>query len=398
MFCCQCGSRSPESANFCSNCGHSLKSSAEVVSSRPSTSSGQETVRFDEFRARKERERTLRLEPKSKKAKIAPKAKETEVNINVGIMKLDNTGNFKRCRGKTLPIKVLPSADKTSILGKAVKKHANYDKTIHEGLEYVLLYPDGNEVVNLPGTDHKFSLKEYREDVGKTYNRITLFIATRSDFLFSVLPSLDDDDSDFHEDSGLGHSIYENVRTDSTGREKGAGSSSEVGVEAPKPGSSNDGENTPHVQGPMMDMEEGLQNIECPTCLQLFPVTEIADHADACCDICVGEVAFPDLDPLPCSFEMPQEQQRIDGDILLKDVISSLAESLSENPVRLNVRRKHMWSDFKEARIKQRLNPGDRLKIVYVGEPAVDDGGPRSEFFSGVTLYRDPVIILEKQT
>ena len=387
MFCCQCGSRSPESANFCPNCGLSFKSAFDVVLSRPSTSSGQETVSFDEFRARKERERSSRFEPKSKKAKIAKsKSKETEVRINVGFMKVDKTGNFKKCRGKTLPIKVLPSADKKSILIKAVKKHANHDKTIHEGLEYVLLYPDGNEVVKLPGTDDEFSLKEYREDLGRTYNRVTLFIATRSDFLFSELPSFDDDESDSDENSALGQSIYETFQADSRDWEKGAGSSLEVEEEAPNTGSSND---TPHVQRPMMDTGKGLQNIECPTCQQLFPVSEIADQADACCDIWVGEVAFPDSDPMPCSFELPQEQQRIDADIPLKDVISSLAKSLSENLVRLNVRRNNMWSDFKEARIKQRVNTGDRLKIVYIGEPAVDDGGPRREFFSGITSYND---------
>lgn len=261
MFCCQCGSRSPEAANFCPNCGHSFKSAVDVVPSRPSTSSGQETVSFDEFRARKERERSLRFESKSTKAKIAKsKSKETEVSINVGFMKLDKTGNFKKCRGKTLPIKVLPSADKKSILAKAVKKHANHDKTIHEGLEYVLLYPDGNEVVKLPGTDNEFSLKEYREDVGRTYNRVNLFIATRGDFLFSELPSFDDDDSASDGDSVLGHSIYEALQTDSRDREtEGAGSSFEVEVETPtSTGSSN---NTPHVQRPMMDIEKGLQNI-----------------------------------------------------------------------------------------------------------------------------------------
>ena len=70
-------------------------------------------------------------------------------------------------------------------------------------------------------------------------------------------------------------------------------------------------------------------------------------------------------------------------------MISSLAKSLSENIVRLKVRRNHMWSDFKETRIKQRVNTGDRLKIVYIGEPAIDDGGPRREFFSGITSYID---------
>ena len=136
-------------------------------------------------------ERSSRLESKSKRAKIAKgKGKENEVSINVGFMKLDKAGNFKKCRGKTLPIKVLPSADKESILVKSVRKHSNHDKTIHEGLEYVLLFPDGNEVVKLPGTDKDFSLKEYREDVGRTYNRVALFIATRSDFLFSECPTL----------------------------------------------------------------------------------------------------------------------------------------------------------------------------------------------------------------
>ena len=76
MFCCQCGS--PESAHFCPNCGLSFKSAFDVVPSRPSTSSGQETVSFDEFRADKEQERSSRFEPKSKKAKIAKsKLKET---------------------------------------------------------------------------------------------------------------------------------------------------------------------------------------------------------------------------------------------------------------------------------------------------------------------------------
>jgi len=64
----------------------------------------------------------------------------------------------------------------------------------------------------------------------------------------------------------------------------------------------------------MMGTGKGLQNIECPTCQQLFPVSEIADYAVAWCDIWVGEVAFPNSDPLLCS------------DISLKDVISGLAK------------------------------------------------------------------------
>ena len=67
-------------------------------------------------------------------------------------------------------------------LAKGLTKHANHDKKVHEGLEYVLLYPDHSEVINLPGTNEEFILEKYREDVGKSYNHITLFIASKSDF------------------------------------------------------------------------------------------------------------------------------------------------------------------------------------------------------------------------
>ena len=351
------------------------------------------------------------FESKSKKAKIAKgKAKETKVSINVGFTKLDKTGNFKKCRGKTLPIKVLPLADKESILAKSVRKHSNHDKAIHKGLEYMLLFPDGNEVVKLRGTDKDFSLKEYREDVGRNYNRVTLFIATRSDFLFSEIPNCDND-SDFDQDkrlldSDLDYSIYETRRTDSRGRGKmGAGSSSEVEVEVPDTRSSVNpikvhGQSTPQMHGSMMDVVKELRQIECPTCEQLFPVTEIADHADA--NVTFGLVKLLPLIQFLClvlrwsCHKITRNSKELTEILLCR--ISNLAESLSENPVRLNVRRRHMWSDVKEARLKQRVNPGNRIKIVYIGEPAVDDGGPRREFFSGmtgITSYINVAIILE---
>ena len=73
---------------------------------------------------------------------------------------MEASGNMKRCRGKTLPVKVRPSANAQCILEKGVKKHANHDKKVHEGLEYVLVYPDHSEVVNLPGTTNEFILVE----------------------------------------------------------------------------------------------------------------------------------------------------------------------------------------------------------------------------------------------
>lgn len=55
-------------------------------------------------------------------------------------------------------------------------------------------------------------------------------------------------------------------------------------------------------------------------------------------------------------------------------------------PIRINVRRKTLWDDFLRER-KRRVKPEKMLKVVFVGEPAIDDGGPRREFFSGTELF-----------
>ena len=98
-------------------------------------------------------------------------------------MKLDSDGNLKKCRVKTLPIKVPSLAGKSEILEKAIRKHCNHDKDVLGELEHVLLNGDGNEITTLPGTNDEFVLSKYREDIGRNYNHITLYIALRSSFL-----------------------------------------------------------------------------------------------------------------------------------------------------------------------------------------------------------------------
>ena len=43
--------------------------------------------------------------------------------------------------------------------------------------DYVLAYPDTNLAGTIPGTDEAFTLKKYKEGLGKSYSRITLFLA-----------------------------------------------------------------------------------------------------------------------------------------------------------------------------------------------------------------------------
>lgn len=180
MFCILCGTKAVVSAKFCGKCGQSLPG--------PSKKS---VIGFQEFKRQREEERRSRFEPKAKNKKAGSSAasvKKDEI-INIGFMKYSNNGVLKKCRGKTLPVKVPPSASAEMIKVKAVRKHTSHDKSLHDGFEYVLLYPDGSQVEKLPGTNDPFVLEKYREDIGKNYNRITLYISTKSDFLFSELPA-----------------------------------------------------------------------------------------------------------------------------------------------------------------------------------------------------------------
>jgi len=76
-------------------------------------------------------------------------------------------------------------------LMKAVTKHANHDKNlIRDDLRYTLLYPDGTEVKTLPGSSDCVILHKYKDEIGKSLSRVTLYIATKSDVsdaLFSEL-------------------------------------------------------------------------------------------------------------------------------------------------------------------------------------------------------------------
>jgi hypothetical protein len=106
MFCSQCGCSLLINAKFCHVCGQDSsvneKPSASVdcdtgrtviptstkATTPASTSQSRTPVSFNEYRQRKEKERSSRFKPKAKKAKIEKKGNEktpSEVKINVDV-------------------------------------------------------------------------------------------------------------------------------------------------------------------------------------------------------------------------------------------------------------------------------------------------------------------------
>lgn len=75
--------------------------------------------------------------------------------------------------------------------------------------------------------------------------------------------------------------------------------------------------------------------------------------------------------------ELTSQQQK---KALLEQIATLSDQLLSTDTKRLTLRRKFIWQDFKSA-METKIQPKSTLKVVFSGESAVDDGGPRRELF-----------------
>ena len=71
------------------------------------------------------------------------------------------------------------------MLRKAIERHQAYDRKFDPDAGYTIAYPDGTEILTLPGQlTQIFQLDKYKEDIGKPYNRISLYLVKREELLF----------------------------------------------------------------------------------------------------------------------------------------------------------------------------------------------------------------------
>ena len=200
MFCSRCGSELITDAKFCHLCGStnganednttlSVIEAAQSAKKRPSS-----VLTFDDYRERKGQERRSRFG--GKKPKKEKNEKVNEVTIQIGLIRLKD-GELKVIRGSTLPLKVTETIGASELLQKGSEKMVKFNKDLASGGGFTLLYPDRTEVKNLPGSTEAFTLNRYREELGKPYARITLYICKTLAILDSMfLKTYNSDDSD----------------------------------------------------------------------------------------------------------------------------------------------------------------------------------------------------------
>ena len=93
----------------------------------------------------------------------------------------------------------MEKSDYDTVLDAALKKRGDYDKMFDLERAYKLVYPDGQSAQTIPGAIQRFTLVKYKEGLGKSYGRITLYLCPI--FPLSSNVNLNDLNDDFSYES-----------------------------------------------------------------------------------------------------------------------------------------------------------------------------------------------------
>lgn len=126
--------------------------------------------------------------------------------------------------------------------------------------------------------------------------------------------------------------------------------------------------------------------IGCPLCFQNFPLGIIEQHAATCR---VGNPIVVSDDDEASTFtenysvndhDYTSSVEKVDAITILKDINCTYK---SNGILRIKVRRHKVFEDFKLTIAKPwNYDHEKELKVVFTGEPGVDDGGPKRELFT----------------
>ena len=145
--------------------------------------------------------------------------------------------------------------------------------------------------------------------------------------------------------------------------------------------------------------------VACPVCQVKIPCYEIETHADMCAEKATALKSYAHLveditddqflEEMENEMQQPStDQTQVASDMTVKEYRKAIKEELStrfdmennENMCHMSVRRLHAWKDY----VSFFSKPWNKKKatwpiiVTFLGEAAVDTGGPRREFFSGM--------------
>ena len=136
----------------------------------------------------------------------------------------------------------------------------------------------------------------------------------------------------------------------------------------------------------------------CPACNSMFSLEDIELYADLCCE---RNMPIEDCTYSNLMLEMQRnsatgnpereiaisEEDVVESPCNIEAILKDIVNRVDKKTVRIDVRRKYLWDDYLEAQNRPWVKKEYGLKVVFLGEPAVDDGGPKREFFTGMCVF-----------
>lgn len=283
-------------------------------------------------------------------------------------------GGLKPYRGKTIFLTTDPDATATSLLNQAVKKIKDFNKDLKDG-PFLLLYPDGTEVITVPGTQRPFTLEAYKAEVGKPYQRITVFICLKSDF------------EDVGENSDL--------------------SDSDPEIVIKRPSEFDLADTLPwelqHESSPLQkaaEYEKGAGDLVLANEVQ--QVIDLEEENDTGTTECLTvesscyrnytqlfePIVIDDEDPTPNEAKAEPPEEPVDTNLQAHEIIANLALELDHKKVsRFNISRSAVWDGAVRGFRRSTYSDNYDMFIKFNDdagsfEEGLDTGGPRREFLT----------------
>ena len=167
------------SSKFCPFCGEKV---ANDASTSRAGKGATKYLSFQKYAAKKSEERSAHFRSSNSKRR-GQKKKEGDpfALINIGVMRFVGPNVTAPIRSKTLPLKVRKDCGYAEVFTEALVRRQAHDQAFDSRTSWKLVYPDGQLAMNLPGQqEEEFTLRNYKEDLGKPYNRITLYFTQRN--------------------------------------------------------------------------------------------------------------------------------------------------------------------------------------------------------------------------
>ena len=153
-------------------------------------------------------------------------------------------------------------------------------------------------------------------------------------------------------------------------------------------------------QSPSTSSTSSIGTVACPTCNRKYPLTEIAEHADQCCENSEASLYGTwVLDSIDLTHDDISDDNIRENDVPVNitavpidttasptELIQAVAHNISDETQLVSIRRKFIWEDYVNCRKKPWFKTDAWLRVNFIGEEAVDGGGPRREFFTGTSL------------